>query len=52
MSFLKYSNSEANWTLYPSNFAFKEIKGRTIISDEQNLENSFLNGFYASENQN
>ena len=26
-------------TLYTSNFAIKEIKGRTIVSDKQNLEN-------------
>ena len=35
MSFWECSNLEAEKT---SNFAIKEIKGRTIISDKQNLE--------------
>ena len=38
MSFSKCSNLEVK-TLYTSYFAIKEIKGKTIISDKQNLEN-------------
>ena len=38
MSFSKRYDLEAK-TLYTSNFAIKEIKGWTIISDKQNLEN-------------
>ena len=50
-------------SLYTSNFAAEGITGRTIFSNKQNLENkafymetksrkqSFLYGFYASENQ-
>ena len=37
---------------YTANFAIKEIKGRTIISNKQNLKTKFSDGFYASENQN
>ena len=37
MSFSKCSNLEAE-KLYTSNFAIKEVKGRAIISDNQNLE--------------
>ena len=37
MSFMKCSNLETK-TLYTSNFAIKEVKSRTIISDKQNLE--------------
>ena len=45
MPFSKCSNSEAK-TLYTSNFAIKEIKGITIISDKQNPENkAFQMGF-------
>ena len=35
MSFSKFSNLEA----YTSNFAIKEIKGRTIVSNKQNAKN-------------
>ena len=38
LSSSKCSNLEAI-RLYPSNFAIKEIKGRTIISHKQNLKN-------------
>ena len=40
-------------TLQTSNFAIKQIKGRTIFSDKQkSRKQSFLDGFYAAENQN
>ena len=40
-------------TLYTSNFAIKEIKGRTIIPNKQNLERKRFGWvlIYASENQ-
>ena len=38
MSFSKCSNLETK-TRYTSKFAIKEIKGRTITSDKQNLVN-------------
>ena len=38
MSFSKCSNLKLK-RLLTSNFAIKKIKGRTIISDKQNLEN-------------
>ena len=48
MSFLKCSNLKLN-TLDTSNFAIKEIKGRTIISGEQNFENKALDGVNATK---
>ena len=50
MQFSKCSNFRKLKTLYTSGFAIQRDKGRTIISDKQNLENN--DGFYASENQN
>ena len=51
MSFSKCSNLETK-KLYTSNFVVKEIKGRTIISDKQTLENkAFKTVFYASGNE-
>ena len=38
MSFPKCSNLEAK-KLHTSNFVIKEIKGRTVISNKQNVEN-------------
>ena len=45
MSVSNCSNLELKW-LYTSNFAIKEIKGQTIISNKQNVENkAFQMGF-------
>ena len=49
MSFLKCSNLEAGNAIH-FNFAIKEIKGRIMIKKISRAK--FLDGFYASENQN
>ena len=44
MSFSKCSHLEAKHVIR-SNFAIKEMKSRTVISDKQNLEKTFQMGF-------
>ena len=42
MLFSKCSEFEAKKKLYTSTFAIKELKGRTITSNKQNLESKAL----------